>query len=134
MERCSTKRQRQGKEKRNSSQPSGTESTRDPVDRVWMPSHHCCSGRVATGESEIVIDARVATGMEISLGDSVTIGAGNGRMNFTVVGIGLHSNHLYYAQDGGLFPAEPGTFATGYLSSEGLERLANMSSGSSNLL
>ena len=69
-----------------------------------------------------------------SLVDSVTIGAGNGRMNFTVVGIGLHSNHLYYAQDGDLFPAEPGTFATGYLSSEGLERLANMSSGSSNLL
>ena len=101
------------------------------IDRVWMPSHHCCSGRVATEESEIVIDARVATGMEISIGDSVTIGAGNGRMNFTVVGIGLHSNHLYYAKDGDLFPAEPGTFATGYLSSEGLERLANMSSGSS---
>ena len=104
------------------------------VDRVWIPEHHCCSGRMATEESEIVIDPRVATGMGISLGDSVTIGAGNGRMNFTVVGIGLHSNHLYYAQDGDLFPAEPGTFATGYLSSEGLERLANMSSGSSNLL
>ena len=76
----STKRQRQGKEKRNS--PSRlARNRRGSVDRVWMPSHHCCSGRVATGESEIVIDARVATGMEISLGDSVTIGAGNGRMN-----------------------------------------------------
>ena len=27
------------------------------IDRVWMPSHHCCSGRVATEESEIVIDS-----------------------------------------------------------------------------
>ncbi len=104
------------------------------VDRVWIPDHNCCSGRVATGESEIVIDDRVASGMDVSLGDSVTIGAGSGRMNFTVVGIGLHSNHLYFSQEGSIFPADPGTLATGYLSSEGLERLANLSSGSSNLL
>ena len=89
---------------------------------------------MATGESEIVVDDRVASGMNVSLGDSVTIGAGSGRMNFTVVGIGLHSNHLYFSQEGSIFPAEPGTMATGYLSSEGLERLANLSSGSSNLL
>ena len=104
------------------------------VDRVWMPEHNCCPGRMATGESEIVVDDRVASGMNVSLGDSVTIGAGSGRMNFTVVGIGLHSNHLYFSQEGSIFPAEPGTMATGYLSSEGLERLANLSSGSSNLL
>ena len=104
------------------------------VDRVWMPEHNCCSGRMATGESEIVIDERVASGMDVSLGDSVTIGAGSGRMSFTVVGIGFHSNHLYFAPEGSLFPAEPGTLATGYLSSEGLERLADLSSGSSNLL
>ena len=104
------------------------------VDRVWMPEHNCCPGRMATGESEIVVDDRVASGMNVSLGDSVTIGAGSGRMNFTVVGIGLHSNHLYFSQEGSIFPAEPGTMATGYLSSEGLERLANISSGSSNLL
>ena len=72
--------------------------------------------------------------MEISLGDSVTIGAGNGRMNFTVVGIGLHSNHLITQKTEIYSPLSQAPFATGYLSSEGLERLANMSSGSSNLL
>ena len=104
------------------------------VDRVWIPENECCSGRIATGDDEIVIDVRVASGMEISMGDSITIAAGSGRMNFTVVGIGLHSNHLYYTYGDSLFPAESGTFATGYLSSEGLERLANLSGGSSNLL
>ena len=104
------------------------------VDRVWIPENECCSGRIATGDDEIVIDVRVASGMEISMGDPITIAAGSGRMNFTVVGIGLHSNHLYYTYGDSLFPAESGTFATGYLSSEGLERLANLSGGSSNLL
>lgn len=104
------------------------------VDRVWIPEHACCSGRMATGDSEIVIDNRVASGMNISLGDSISIGAGSGRMDFTVVGIGFHSNHLYFAQEGSIFPAESGKFATGYLSSEGLEKLANLSAGSSNLL
>jgi len=55
-------------------------------------------------------------------------------MDYTIVGIGHHSNHLYFAQSGSFFPAEPGTFATGYLTSGGLERLANLSSGSANLL
>ena len=32
------------------------------------------------------------------------------------------------------FPAEPGTYATGYLSSAGLERLAGLGEGDSNLL
>ena len=81
-----------------------------------------------------MIDQRVASGMEIELGDNVSIGAGSGRMSFTVVGIGFQSNHLYFAPEGSLFPAEPGTFATGYLSSSGLERLANISSGSSNII
>tara|TARA_B100000287_G_scaffold1092_2_gene1092 strand:- start:4966 stop:7398 length:2433 start_codon:yes stop_codon:yes gene_type:complete len=104
------------------------------VDRVWIPDHDCCSGRMANDDSEIVIDYRVSTGMEVDLGETITISAGSGRMNFTVVGIGLHSNHLYYAQEGSIFPAEMGTFATGYLSSEGLERLSNLSEGTSNLL
>ena len=104
------------------------------IDRVWIPEHDCCSGRLASSDSEIVIDQRVASGMEIELGDNVSIGAGSGRMSFTVVGIGFQSNHLYFAPEGSLFPAEPGTFATGYLSSSGLERLANISSGSSNII
>ena len=104
------------------------------VDRVWMPDHKCCSGRLASSDSEIVIDVRVATGMGVSLGDNISIGAGAGKMDFTVVGIGMHSNHLYFAQEGSLFPAEAGTLATGYLSSDGLERLANLTPGSSNLL
>ena len=55
-------------------------------------------------------------------------------MNYTIVGIGHHSNHLYFAQSGSLYPSEPGTFATGYLTAGGLERLADLSSGSANLL
>ena len=104
------------------------------VDKVWIPNHNCCSGRLATSDSEIVIDPRVSSGMNVSLGDEITIGAGSGRMNFTIVGIGYHSNHLYFAQEGSLFPAEPGTYATGYLSSVGLERLAGLGEGDSNLL
>ena len=104
------------------------------IDRVWIPDHDCCSGRVASSDSEIVMDQRAVSGMELTLGDNVTIGAGSGRMSFTIVGIGFHSNHLYFTQGDSLFPAEPGTFATGYLSSSGLERLANLSSGSSNII
>ena len=55
-------------------------------------------------------------------------------MGYTVVGIGYHSNHLYFAQEGVLLPAEDGTFATGYMSDTGMERLANLSAGSANLL
>ena len=104
------------------------------IDRVWFPDHECCSGVMPSADDEIVVDARVAEGMDVRIGDSITIGAGSGSMNYSVVGIGLHSNHLYYAQSGSLFPADPGTFATGYLTAEGLEKLANLSVGSANLL
>jgi putative ABC transport system permease protein len=104
------------------------------VDRVWMPEDDCCSGRLASADDEIVLDEHAASGMEIGIGDTVSIGAGHGRMNFTVVGIGYHSQHLYYAQTGSMLPADPGTFATGYLSDNGIERLANLSAGSANLL
>ena len=104
------------------------------IDRVWFPDHDCCSGHAASEDDEIVIDVRVAKGMDIGIGEVISIGSGAGRMDFTVVGIGLHSNHLYFAQEGILYPAVPGTFATGYLSATGLERLANISPGSSNLL
>ena len=104
------------------------------VDRVWMPEGDCCSGRLASADDEIVLDEHAASGMEIGIGDTVSIGAGHGRMNFTVVGIGYHSQHLYFTQTGSILPADPGTFATGYLSDNGIERLANLSAGSANLL
>lgn len=104
------------------------------VDRVWIPEDDCCSGRLASADDEIVLDEHAASGMEISIGDTVSIGAGHGSMNFTVVGIGYHSQHLYFSQTGSILPADPGTFATGYLSDTGIERLANLSAGSANLL
>jgi putative ABC transport system permease protein len=104
------------------------------VDRVWMPENDCCSGRLASADDEIVLDEHAASGMEIGIGDTVSIGAGYGSMNFTVVGIGYHSQHLFFSQMGAILPAEPGTFATGYLSDTGIERLANLSAGSANLL
>ena len=104
------------------------------IDKVWMPDHGCCSGRLATADDEIVLDEHAASGMDIVVGDTVSIGAGHGSMNFTVVGIGYHPYHLYYAFEGSILPAESGTFVTGYLSDSGIERLANLSAGSANLL
>jgi putative ABC transport system permease protein len=89
---------------------------------------------MASADDEIVVDVRVAKGMDVEIGDSISIGSGAGSMNYAVEGIGLHSNHLYFSQGGSLFPSEPGTFATGYLTAGGLEKLANLSSGSANLL
>ncbi|MCS5535747.1 MAG: hypothetical protein NZ802_07825, partial [Candidatus Poseidoniales archaeon] len=105
------------------------------VDKVWIPEHVCCSGRVASAADEIVIDQHAAEALNIDVGDSVHISAGAGyAMDFTVVGIGFHSNHLYYSIDGEMLPAQPGTFVTGYLTDEGLEAVADFSAGSSNLL
>ena len=104
------------------------------IDRVWFPEHDCCSGRLAEAANEIVIDYHVAKGLEINLNDIVSLGAGFGKIDYTVVGIGLHSNHFYFAEQGSIIPADVGTFATGYLSAEGLEKLANVSSGTSNTL
>ena len=104
------------------------------IDRIWFPDHECCSGVVPSADNEIVVDARLAEGMDVGIGDSIAIGAGSGTMNYSGVGVGYHSSHLYYAQSGSLFPADPGTFATGYLSAAGLEKLANLSSGSANLV
>jgi len=102
------------------------------IDRVWLPEHACCSGRIAATADEIVIDYHVAKGLKIKLNDIISIGAGSGKISYTVVGIGLHSNHFYFAEPSSLLPADNGTFATGYLTDGGLEKLANLSSGSSN--
>ena len=102
------------------------------VDKVWIPVHECCEGRAAQTSTEIVIDAHVAEDLDIFVGSSVSLGVGEGRMSFTVVGLGYQSNHFWFAPEGSLFPAEVGTYVTGYLTDEGLEKLANLSSGSSN--
>ena len=105
------------------------------VDRVWIPEHDCCSGRMATASDEIVIDQHAAEALQIEVGDSVHISAGAGfALDYTVVGIGFHSNHLYFTMEGEILPAQPGTFVTGYMTGEGLETLANFTAGESNLL
>ena len=105
------------------------------VDSVWMPTDSdMSSGRLATSQTEIVIDSHAALGMEIDVGDTIVLGAGHGKKHYTVVGIGFHSQHLYFSQEGVMLPAEPGTFATGYMTDTGLERLANLEAGSSNRL
>ncbi len=104
------------------------------VDRVWMPEHECCDGRLANAADEIVLDAHAVEGLGVEIGDTVSIGTGAGSMNFTIVGFGYHSHHLYFAAPGTLLPAESGKFVTGYLTAEGLETLANLSAGSANFL
>ncbi len=105
------------------------------VDKVWIPNHDCCSGKIASKQNEIVIDKHAVSGLNLSLGSVVEISAGAGyTMEFTVVGIGFHSNHLYFGPEDSLVPATDGTFVTGYMTAEGLEALANLSSGDSNLL
>ena len=104
------------------------------TDKVWIPDHECCGGRIAGAENEIVIDRHVAKHLEIEIGHSVEIGAGHGRLVFEVVGIGFHSNHLWFTPDGSIFPPKEGTFATGYLSAAGLERLAALDVGAANYI
>ena len=105
------------------------------VDRVWIPEHDCCSGRMAIASDEIVIDQHAAEALDVEVGDSVHISAGAGyALDYTVVGIGFHSNHLYFTMEGEILPAQAGTFVTGYMTGEGLEALANFSAGESNLL
>ncbi len=105
------------------------------VDKVWIPDHDCCSGRLAAAVDEIVIDEHAVEGLGLKLGDTVRISAGAGyALNYTVVGIGFHSNHLYFTIGDEILPAQPGSFVTGYMTAEGLEALGNFSAGESNLL
>jgi putative ABC transport system permease protein len=105
------------------------------VDKVWIPENDCCSGQMAAAADEIVIDKHAVEGLDIEIGDTVRISAGAGyALNYTVVGIGFHSNHLYFTIGDGLIMSEPGTFVTGYMTDEGLETLTNFSAGDSNLL
>ena len=105
------------------------------IDKVWMPTYsELSSGRLAENSDEIVLDSHIAMDLEIEVGDTISISSGYGKMEYEVVGIGFHSMHLYFAKEGSSIPADDGTFATGYLTDSGLEKLANLSSGSSNFI
>ena len=105
------------------------------IDKVWMPTYsELSSGRLAENSDEIVLDSHIVMDLEIEVGDTISISSGYGKMEYEVVGIGFHSMHLYFAKEGSSIPADDGTFATGYLTDSGLEKLANLSSGSSNFI
>ena len=103
------------------------------ADRVWMPDGHS-QGRVAQTASEIVIDAHVAEALELDLGDTVNVGAGNASKAYEVVGIGYHPLHVIMAPEGSLFPPEAGQYVVGYLSEEGMARMVGDEVGASNTL
>ena len=103
------------------------------ADKIWMPDGHT-QGRVASSADEIVIDAHVVEALDLSLGDTVTIGAGSASAAYTIVGIGYHPLHVFMAPEGSLFPPEAGTYVVGYVSDSGMARLTNASLGESNTL
>jgi putative ABC transport system permease protein len=103
------------------------------ADRVWMPEGHS-EGRTAVAADEIVIDAHVTTALELSLGDTVSIGAGNATAEFTLVGMGYHPLHVLMAPEGTLFPPESGEYVVGYLSHAGMARLTGEVIGTSNII
>ena len=103
------------------------------ADRVWMPEGHS-SGRTAVAADEIVIDAHVTETLEIELGDTVNISAGNSSASFTVVGTGYHPLHVFMAPEGTLFPPASGEYVVGYLSDSGMARLTGNTVGTSNTI
>ena len=103
------------------------------ADRVWMPEGHS-EGRAAVAADEIVIDAHVTEALELSLGDTVSIGSGNATAEFTIVGTGYHPLHVLFAPEGELFPSEPGQYVVGYLSDAGMARLTGEVLGTSNMI
>ena len=103
------------------------------TDRVWMPEGHSI-GRTAVAADEIVIDAHVIEALEIKIGDTVNIGAGNESASFTVVGTGYHPLHVIMGPEGTLFPPESGQYVVGYLSDTGMARLTGHVVGTSNTI
>ena len=103
------------------------------ADRVWMPVGHS-TGRTAVAGDEIVIDAHVTEALEIELGDTVNISAGNTSVSFTVVGTGYHPLHVIMAPEGTLFPSDSGQYVVGYLSDTGMARLTGNVVGTSNTI
>ncbi|MBT4391927.1 MAG: hypothetical protein HOD35_04675, partial [Euryarchaeota archaeon] len=103
------------------------------ADRVWMPVGHS-EGRIAIASDEIVIDSHVTNALNLSLGDSVSIGAGNVTLDFTIVGMGYHPLHVLMAPEGTLFPPIPGQYVVGYLSDSGMARITSELVGTSNMI
>ena len=103
------------------------------ADRVWLPEGHS-TGRTAVAADEIVIDAHVTEALEIEIGDTVNISAGNTSVSFTVVGTGYHPLHVIMAPEGTLFPPESGQYVVGYLSDTGMARLTGNAIGTSNTI
>lgn len=103
------------------------------ADRVWLPSGNS-EGRIAVAANEIVFDAHVIDALNLSLGDIVTIGAGNATADFTLVGIGYHPLHVLMAPEGTVFPPESGQYVVGYLSDTGMAHLTGNVLGTSNTI
>ena len=103
------------------------------ADRIWMPTGYS-EGRTAVAEDEIVIDAHVTDALNLNLGDTVSIGAGNTTADFIIVGMGYHPLHVLMAPEGSLFPPEPGQYVVGYLSDAGMARLTGDEIGTSNTI
>ncbi len=103
------------------------------ADRVWMPTGHS-EGRTAVSEDEIVIDVHATDALDLNIGDTVSIGAGNITADFIIVGTGYHPLHVLMAPEGNLFPPEPGQYVVGYLSDAGMARLTGDEIGTSNTI
>ncbi len=71
---------------------------------------------------------------QVQLGETLTLSASMGPKEFSVVGIGFHSNHIFYAREGEIVPVSSPVFFTGYMTAEGLETLRGVPEGTSNLL
>ena len=103
------------------------------ADRVWMPEEHT-EGRVAVADNEIVIDAHVTDALNLGLGDNLNISAGTSSMEFLIVGIAYHPQHVFLAPEGSFFPPEAGEYIVGYVSDSGMARLTDTELGSSNTI
>ena len=101
------------------------------INKIWFPEGHS-EGNSSFSETDIVIDAHVKDSLNLTLGDTVSIGIGEGSMEFTIVGFAYHPMHVYMAPEGSLFPPESGHFVVGYLSETGMQRLTGLPLGSAN--
>jgi putative ABC transport system permease protein len=109
-------------------------SSTDTIDRLWFPDTNCCPGEHATTDTQIVLDAHVLDTIDVGLGDEIYVGAGEGKVAFTVTGFAFHPMHVYFAPEGSIFPPEEGTFVVGYLTDEGMARLSNNTLASANTI
>lgn len=103
------------------------------IDKTWFPDGHS-QGKPAQNADEIVIDEHVREALSLELQDIVTIGVGDGVMDFTIVGFAYHPLHIFMAPEGSLFPPESGEYVVGYLSDSGMERLSGNAEGSANTI